>query len=60
MAYNATNYLGLKFDNAFDTGARDYLENFEKPLVEAIIEVIDTGIIFIKNKSDDIAASLMI
>jgi hypothetical protein len=41
-------------------GARDYLENFEKPLVDALIDVIDEGVIFIKNHSDDIAASLMI
>jgi hypothetical protein len=44
----------------FDMGARDYLENFEQPLVEKIIEVIDEGVIFIKNHSDDIAASLLI
>jgi hypothetical protein len=50
----------MKFGNAFDLGALDYLENFEKPVVEAILNVLVDGTIFIKNHLDNITSSLMI
>jgi hypothetical protein len=52
--------LSTNLDDTFDLGARDYLEDFEKPLVDAIIETIDMGVIFIKNYSEDIKSSLML